>query len=100
MKKKKEKHPGVAKEYPPIHETVENPLGTAVFEDTTVRYRLKGANGRKGAEVRKTYPGRHAARILHGRLRGDATGAYLLALVQRIQLDQQKEAMRKRRLSL
>lgn len=85
MSKKK----GIAEMYTALHETLECKQATVQFNDCTVTYTRKN----DGKILKKKYPSRHTVRIIHGRLKGD-NGAYLLSLMQKIENENTRAAIR------
>lgn len=83
------KRKGVAEAYPALHEKLECKQATVQFNDCTVTYTRKS----DGKVLKKKYPSRHTVQIIHGRLKGD-NGAYLLALMQKIENENTRAAIR------
>lgn len=94
MRKKKEKHVGVATNYPPIKETLDMTHAKVTFDDLTIKYRKKNDNGALTQDtLSKVYPSRHAVAIIYGRLKGGSE-AYLLSLINKIEREAAAEKIR------
>jgi len=99
-KRKPVKKTGFAPEYTPIKDTLDLPLARVRFNGQKIIVIKKDEKGvLTSKKLNAVYQTPHGVAVVYGRLKHDA-GAYLLALMRKIERDQERAFYRSQQASL